>query len=929
MDQEPQGQSRQAGREQERQQVGKKNKSDPFGLLPSEPFDGGYARLSESPDEINSDSDSDTEDFGEDATARVSSLAGDIHAENGGPRSFDNPNIVNLALTAEALEALPSPRDLDDDSQSTKEEDDVLDMLDMMSKPTLAISIPSPPKGKLSSSPITTNGRKVPPPLVLKPKDKSGATIIPAAPLKSADSLNGTHLAYLGDETPPAQEEDSVEEEVYTRIRSPTESDKRGGAVFEDLDLGLEPSEEFDDDDPNDRRKSQYIMRAQLDEIERTMAQLSPRFNRNDLEDDPSLSFNSATLSPSTPANLTLSPGRSFDFLPPPSPRLPTHPDPPENEDPMYFAGHSWPAVPFSSIKERENLPSANGNGPPSPPRLAVNGVTTSAPRSYLPNLSPSKGPSESERRKQELEEENGSYPPRPPSKEPEPSVIPLSPDPFGRHPSASGPPQQLQQAGTTWDTMTIGKGGPSAELVAPQDPIQGRPRSSTTSRFSTDSMNVEDPNAGATKTANRATLISVKSIKKFWRKSNNKSISSNVPPVPPTPAVPTVPSGRTSPLAPPQRPERPSEEQLYLPDVPDIPLPPNVARLSPLPNSTTPPIPRASLDQSSRPSLNHQDMLPPPPPSNFGRVSPQSMAPPPSRTSVDQVQQPHRPSLDQQHMGPPGGFGRYSPQPMATQQQPQAQFHSGHRPSQDQHMMMPPRRPSVDQMGPQPPQQYPGLAVPQFQGRNPNPGPIITPHMQASKTSSGLDRLHFDQESPYPTHRSTASTVRQSPRPPSPPPLPAIPEQEKGTAKKSILRWKSTASTASTQSTNSVSEAQPRTSFERPGSSASSRGRRPSVINFGSTRASVTSPDLPPSPHIPNQYVHSKNGLDHRTSQRSRLPTSPTESLGARSSSPPRSMASSRDSGETRPSFDVSQFEFVSPKSGTLTYPYNSIDHQ
>jgi hypothetical protein len=254
--------------------TGKKNKLDPFGLLPSEPFDaefrqedslvleGGYSRLSESPDEINSDSDSDTEDFGEDATARVSSLAGgkdplddvfgtdadtwaDIHAENGGPRSFDNPNIVDLALTAEALEALPSPRDLDDDAQSTKEEDDVLDMLDMMSKPSLAISIPSPLKGKRLSSPIVANGRKVPPPLMLKPKDKSGATIIPAsAPLQSADSLNGTHLAYLSDEAPLEHEEDDVEYEEYTRIRSPTESDKRGGAVFDDLDLGLEPSEE-------------------------------------------------------------------------------------------------------------------------------------------------------------------------------------------------------------------------------------------------------------------------------------------------------------------------------------------------------------------------------------------------------------------------------------------------------------------------------------------------------------------------------------------------------------------------------------------------------------------------------------------------------------------------------------------------------------
>jgi len=80
---------------------------------------------------------------------------------------------------------------------------------------------------------------------VLKSKDKSGATIIPASTqIKPADSLNGTDLAYLGDDTPPEREEDDVEYEEYTRIRSPTESDKRGGAVFDDLDLGLEPSEE-------------------------------------------------------------------------------------------------------------------------------------------------------------------------------------------------------------------------------------------------------------------------------------------------------------------------------------------------------------------------------------------------------------------------------------------------------------------------------------------------------------------------------------------------------------------------------------------------------------------------------------------------------------------------------------------------------------
>lgn len=62
------------------------------------------------------------------------------------------------------------------------------------------------------------------------------------------------------------------------------------------------------------------------------MASLSPRFMTTSLEEEQNMSFNSSSLSPSTPTNLTLSPGRNFDFLPPPSPRLPQHPDPPEDE---------------------------------------------------------------------------------------------------------------------------------------------------------------------------------------------------------------------------------------------------------------------------------------------------------------------------------------------------------------------------------------------------------------------------------------------------------------------------------------------------------------------------------------------------------------------------------------------------------------------
>ncbi|KAF9567857.1 hypothetical protein CPC08DRAFT_680638 [Agrocybe pediades] len=926
--------------------TGKKDKKDPFGLKAAaakareeeeeaareaeekleEEEEGQYARLSESPEEMNSDStDSDTEDLSEEATAKVSleterkedpledvfgtdaDTWADIHAEAAALKSKSgnsNPNIVELALTAEELSVLPDVKDLEEkDDRSTKEEDEVMEMLDIMRSPTLALSIPSPDKNQRSSSPpLGTGGRKVPPPLVLKPKEKSGAqTVISSesSPLPVVTPSPTGGLAYLSDETHEnhsankedqhqhqhqADEDDLLEGE-YNRVRSPEESEKRGGAVFDDLDLGLDPTEDYDEDDPDDRRRSQLLMKAQLDEIERTMAQLSPRILKTDLEEEHNMSFNSVTLSPRSPAgSLTLSPGniRFSDAMPSqtPSPRLPRHPDPPEDSSPPPPAGASWPAVPFSAIRDKEGSSAANPNAPPSPPRLAVNGITTSAPRSYQPSRPPGDGPSESERRKKLEEEEGGLYGPGMPSMKRDPSsdspVIPLSPDPFGRHPSTNEGPMTYQLSGADWDTMTVGKGAmaslPETPPHAAEAPAKGRARSNTTSRFSTDSINVDEP-APSTKSQNRGTLMSVKSLKKLWRKSNNKSSSSHS--VPPTPTA-TTSSGRSSPMVPPQRPERPSQEELDLPDVPNMP----------------------------------------PPPANFGRLSPQPAVPPmPSR----------RPSVDQQN-GPP--------MQMQMQMQPQ---------------------PSSNQLGPpaQPP--YMGqLSIPSYPGRNPNPGPIVTPFMQAARTASNLDRLHFDQESPYPV-RMTPS-IRQSPRAPSPTQLPAIPEQDGKGGRKSILRWKSAGSSSSGGSsvngTVSGGEPQPRSSFERPPSANSNpRGRRPSVINFGSTRGSaVTSPDLPPSPQIPNQYVRpgagaGAGGLEHRQSQRSRLTTSSTDSsyfppqrqpslqsqsssLGARSASPPRSLASSRDSEGSRPSFDASQFEFVSPTAGSLSYPYNRLDH-
>lgn len=273
--------------------TGKAKRDDPFGLLADakgaqleaekaeraqdaegemherQEDDRGYARLSESPDEINSDSDSDTENFNEDATARIpAGLVGkpdpladvfgtdedtwaEIRAENGEPHSPDDSNVVNLALTAAELSALPNDlsEDLDDETRSTKEEDDVLEMLDMMGKSKLAISIPSPEKDviKRSSSPSVNGARKIPPPLILKTKDQNMSP--PVAVMNVHDTSADTpRLAYRSEmsDNSASEHEDDMDDldEFTTRVRSPAESDKRGGAVFDDLDLGLDPTED-------------------------------------------------------------------------------------------------------------------------------------------------------------------------------------------------------------------------------------------------------------------------------------------------------------------------------------------------------------------------------------------------------------------------------------------------------------------------------------------------------------------------------------------------------------------------------------------------------------------------------------------------------------------------------------------------------------
>lgn len=439
--------------------------------------------------------------------------------------------------------------------------------------------------------------------------------------------------------------------------------------------------------------------------------------------------------------------------------------------------------------------------------------------------------------------------------------VIPLSPDPFGRYPSTPDIPGDSRSSSVYWDSVQAPQ---SLESVLNQRQSPPRGSSDTkSSRFSADSANGSDAVA---KPSNRSTVMSVKSIKKLWRKSNGKSISGSIPGVPAS--------------------SRPSQE-----------------------------FPQTRSDRSGSistvsTSISSVSALPVTP--TFGAF-PKSKTPPP---------RPERPSQEEMEI---------------------------------------PDIPDTHT-----------LNVPQFMGRSQNSSPIVVSNMQQYARRNTYDRLHFDQESPYPIRRTSPAPspptryVTQPPSPPmmpppepapSTPPLSQMPESQKNSVRKSILKWKNSAAASLSSSSQSPSPLQsnfapsaqtPVRESERPQSNSTVRSRRPSVLNFGSARSSTVStspppPDIPPSPQIPEQYLSgrsSSNAGEWKSAQRSHLVTPSMDSsqysaaqrkssLNGRSPSPAYSMTSSRLSEETRPSFDSSQFEMVSPKVGTLAYPYHQLDHE
>ena len=222
------------------------------------------------------------------------------------------------------------------------------------------------------------------------------------------------------------------------------------------------------------------------------------------------------------------------------------------------------------------------------------------------------------------------------------------------------------------------------------------------------------------------------------------------------------------------------------------------------------------------------------------------------------------------------------------------------------------------------------------------------------------MPSLRFDQESPYPIHPSRSVPMRSPSPPGSRPPsqqasrppssaqhVPPGSPPERNSVRKSILKsWKSVnglSTSSSKGSRNGSPTSTPRSSNEQLPENA--RRRKPSIIDFatGALRGSAASGsgilgELPSSPAIPEQFAAQMRSSS-RASQLSHtngklsvsssfMASSPprTRSPMAVATSPPRSGLTAQqrmsvESYESRPSFDVSQFEIVSPPPGKLTY--------
>ncbi|KAJ7597333.1 hypothetical protein C8J56DRAFT_1041537 [Mycena floridula] len=472
--------------------------------------------LSDSPVDLGSDSDND-----DDATARIASLPPGLSAKRRGSTS-----VVDLTS-------------------------------------------PSRERFDASSGQILVR-KNIPPPLVLHPAPETGMAGELQLASPNGSTPSSTSLPYLN----------GPEDESYDLLpRSPAEF-KRGGGVYEDLDLGLDPSIELDGDDIDGHRETQYKLTAQLDEIERNLAQFSPRALKVELELEQSHGPPSLHLLP--PGTIQNS------AVLPPTPKAVTFDQKLTQERNSDESRHS---------RAGSGRSSSDRSTPP--PQLALNGVATSSDASR--NRHENEG---------HLSYHSVASRSSPGSNSP---LIPLSPDPFGRYPSSADPTRESsRQSAAYWESMPAPTAGE----------VEGRKSESNSSRFSADSLKgvAVDP------TANKRSTMSVKNIKNLWRKSTKNSTlgpgSDPLPPPPPSPGPgsfsapppmsrsstssggppPTPTHGQfssQSTMPPPQRPSRPSREEMIIPNIPDHQL--GIHHFARAPNTSSSPIIVSKMQPTSR----------------------------------------------------------------------------------------------------------------------------------------------------------------------------------------------------------------------------------------------------------------------------------------------------------------------------------------
>lgn len=715
----------------------------------------------------------------------------------------------------------------------------------------------------------------------------------------------------LGDKATVGEEDD---DDVEARRPKTATGVKRTGLVFEDFDLGLD---DLDDDDPEDRRKSQFLMRAELDKIEQTLAQFSPRPLALPLADEQS---NYLASHGRTKSTLSLSRTNSESIRQnrdvfPPTPRSATFPDP---------SKAAWPAVPYASLSAQEDEQDDDSSMSPAPPMLALNGVTTAAPRAYMdrrPSHSQADdGRSESAMRKRELNEEmmGMSTPPPPRGTGESPSVIPLSPDPFGRFSSSvyeDGSPtpvarpggggvkrSSVRQSGAGfWDSLPVGLPSPLAteESVSPSaggvEPaaenvpkttrrMSGASKLQHASRFSVDSPDRQAAKAASDKAAKAGGaggMNPMKSIRNMWRKSSGRgSVSSMSVPTPEEP-VPALPGKE----------RRPSV----------------VARTSKESVRKSVESVRTSLSRASSregsgraPSPQMQQL----PPSPLPHVQSFNQPPPPHPTRTPPSHPPSRTPPPQPYAAPP-------PQP------------NGPPPQVAMHMM---KKGSLGANGN-------GLAPP----------PMMAAHMNNQHQQHlGLDRFTFNQETPYPIPRRAPpmpstpvninaplmplSPVAEGQQPPSP--GPGLSSDPFAAAPQTMIPPRPAVSRQA--STGSESENTP-TGSRRPSvartSSAGSVGKSvPPSPPMPEKTTMVVPPTVVPPLRLSNRTTVSDS--DSATVVGDATVTGKTSSKGLDDDDDETRRMS--DGSDSRPSFDVNDFEIVSPRGNAmpLSYPYTTMDH-